>query len=393
MDFGLFNGFFTEEAHYLPFLVLREEGINKEGWGLPRSINKLRRIIRENNAPEVLSGIFSLLRERNWQMHIVAAMAALLLDKPSRQRASDELWKVIRRGSWTSPQILVVLSRTDGSFAERGRAALGDDAVGDKAKRALEYLLFHRIDETVRYDRGGEHARDWEADLENLIEQGLLSFREDAIYGGPAYFVSYYEHRIASCPKTYWIRQLADKTSNPPSWLQWLCDRISPNAFHFLRAAECAKRRRELGAQAMVTPGQYNGLLDELVAEFGKSKLVGSYNRRKIGRHHIDFRESLFPELWFVYRYWGNDLGIRPATDEELWRECPLFSKHRRSRPLLLSPAQAPIIAALCIQWLAVETKRISNGSEGRLSRLVRQIRLNRVSDVEYIDDPDRSAG
>ena len=428
MDFGVLSSLFEDGPHYLPLLGLIDEGINPDGWGLSRSINKIRRVFRENMLDDVVSSIDILLQDENWRMHLVAAIAVMFLDNTTRQKAAEKLWDRIYTGSWVSPQILVVLSKVDNNFIDRGRKLLGGDfeitytkkldvleshsARGpagrgveeNKVRLALEYLLYEKINENIRDYNGGTIAKWWKGSLENLISRGLLSFEDDKIYGGPDFFISYYEQKIEAISNLYWLNWIPEQVSRHPYWLQWLLDKVSPGAIHFLHGLECSKRWRELKKHEVVTQEDYDTLLEVIENEFGlgnRGSRTGIWiehqnrtfkrkkNRWVKARHNSVRKESLFPELWFSYRYWGNDLGVKPATKNKIGEECPLFSKSQKSPVRLWSPltgiqlitqlTMIPLAFVLCLQWILMEISQ-------KVHDIIRSIKLNRVTEVKYIE-------
>ena len=206
MEFGVFNIFFEGSFDHLSLLLLENEGFDPEGGGLSRQINTMRKLFLENPVEQILEGIELLMREGNWRLHLLASLAYMFLDDAPGQRISERFWKTIHEGSWVSPQILVVLSKKDREFVSRGKKILESDTpviqiqrtpipkdIADyyrhatererqysfeeeyKVRTALEYLIFGRIDESVR-SIGGSKARQWNEKLEKLIRKNTFSF-------------------------------------------------------------------------------------------------------------------------------------------------------------------------------------------------------------------------
>ena len=292
MEFGLFNSFFEEAPHYLVFLLMQDEGLDPEGWGLPRSINKIRRLFRKNKLDDILLGIDLLLQDENWRPHLVAAMTVMFLDDTTCQKVAEKLWNRIYTGSWVSPQILVVLSKKDNKFANRGKKLLegdfqitytkqlnifeshsargpaGKSAEEFKVRLALEFLLYDRINKNIGDYNGGTIAKDWKESLETMIKKGLLSFKDNAIYSGPDYFISYYKQQIKASSNIYWIKWLPEHASSHPYCLQWLLDKVSLGVIHFLHGLEYSTRWKELKNKKTVTQEEYDDLLEVIENEF-----------------------------------------------------------------------------------------------------------------------------
>jgi hypothetical protein len=208
MDFGVFNSCFEGGFDHLPLLLLEDEGIDPEAGGLHRELRKIKKLFLENTVEDILTGIELLMREWNWRLHLLASITLMFLDDVYSKRISGRFWKTIYEGSWVSPQILVVLSKKDREFVRHGKEILESDSpvvqiqrtpppkdVVDyyrfatererqfsfeeeyKVRTALDYLIFGRIDETIR-SIGGRKAKQWNEKLEKLIEKNTFTFEE-----------------------------------------------------------------------------------------------------------------------------------------------------------------------------------------------------------------------
>ena len=177
----------------------------EKGWGISQHLEQIRKLFRENTIGTILSGIESLLQDRNWRLHLLAAVATMFLDEESSTKICDKLWQVIHEDSLVSPQLLVVLSKKDHRFLLRGKRILYSDlpivkvqGIGipeniynekkdlpdDLRKKelkedyevrsALKYLILGTVDQSSE-GYGGRKAKEWNEKLEELVKKKAFS--------------------------------------------------------------------------------------------------------------------------------------------------------------------------------------------------------------------------
>jgi len=143
MNFGVFNIFWDEHPHHLPFLNLREYDFEEKEWNLQISINKLSAILGSNSKEELNEGIDLLLLEINWRCHLVAIISLITNNVIEREKFIDKLWGLLYRGSWVSPQILVALSIIDRNFASKAQRLRDEEfSIRFSNVSAIEHLVF-----------------------------------------------------------------------------------------------------------------------------------------------------------------------------------------------------------------------------------------------------------
>ncbi|PTX64107.1 hypothetical protein C8N46_101717 [Kordia periserrulae] len=200
LNFGVFNDFWDKNPNHLPFLSLHYLPNISEGWGLYQSIEKLDVIIEENDLSGIIEGIKLLLKSENWRPHLVASLAILKIKKDEQIKLKSLLWERIRKGSWVSPQILVILSIIDIDFKKiakeiyengfqivyskmssvehhsaRGPAGLHVD--NQKVIASVEYLLHGTINDSFENDCGGSITKSWKKNLMDLIENNKFTIK------------------------------------------------------------------------------------------------------------------------------------------------------------------------------------------------------------------------
>jgi O-acetyl-ADP-ribose deacetylase (regulator of RNase III) len=111
--FGCYWSYFQESGGlYLHLLHLNDAA----GEQSSQCARWLRRLAEEELYWE--EDTLRLLEERGWREHLGAAVSFYLCSRP-HPAILDALWKALSRGSWVSPQLLVVLSQRDPHFAPK----------------------------------------------------------------------------------------------------------------------------------------------------------------------------------------------------------------------------------------------------------------------------------
>jgi hypothetical protein len=197
MEFGVFNNFWDEHPNHLPFLNLRESKDDPKEWNLQTSITKLYSILKSHPDGDVNEGIRQLINSDDWRPHIVASISILSFDSTRRDEFIGLLWDRLSRGSWTSPQILVVLSIIDKDFESKARKVISEGFVvsyspltpiehhvsrgGVSAKAAsakvvtvINFILNRTATDAIGYDEGASIAKGWAESLNKLIDQGKI---------------------------------------------------------------------------------------------------------------------------------------------------------------------------------------------------------------------------
>lgn len=198
MDLGIFKDFWDGNPNHLPFLSLVElPGDETQSFNLRLSISKLEAILQSNSEHEIKQGIKLLLDQEDWRFHLVASISLLLIKESRRGDLFDLIWERLSKGSWVSPQLLVVLSMSDKSFIFKGEKILAEgfhiiypklSAVDHHVSRgglpatisekkviaAINYLINDIIEDNEDNDYGGSLAQNWEEKLHELIIKNKL---------------------------------------------------------------------------------------------------------------------------------------------------------------------------------------------------------------------------
>lgn len=198
MVFGVFNSFWDEHPNHLPFLNLRESLDDPKEWNLQISIAKLYSILKAHSDGDINEGIRQLLKSDDWRPHIVALISILSFDSQRRNEFIDLLWDRLSRGSWTSPQILVVLSIIDKDFKSKASKIISEGFTvnygqltssiehqvsrgGTSTKEAsakvvavINFILNKHMTDSVDSDQGASIAKNWTERLTILIDEGKI---------------------------------------------------------------------------------------------------------------------------------------------------------------------------------------------------------------------------
>jgi hypothetical protein len=150
MKFGLFNSFWDKYPHHLPFLNLMESDNDPAEWNLQISISRLNSICNSNFKWELKESIDLLLESEDWRPHLIAIISVATIDKIERDEFIIKLWERLSRGSWISPQILVVLSIIDEEFKSKAEKIL-------KEGFSVSYTNLSAVDHHV--SRGGSTVK------------------------------------------------------------------------------------------------------------------------------------------------------------------------------------------------------------------------------------------
>ena len=200
MEFGIFNSFWDKYPNHLPFLNLMESDDDPKEWNLQTSISKLYSILNSSSNEEVSEGLNLLLQSEDWRPHLIASVSLLAIDVAKRDGFIDTLWNRLFRGSWISPQILVVLSLIDRDFtfkAEKiltegfkvnyinispiehhvSRGGTSERPANGKVIAAIHYLLDKTLKVSIDCDLGGALTKEWSESLSELTDKGRIHFK------------------------------------------------------------------------------------------------------------------------------------------------------------------------------------------------------------------------
>lgn len=125
-------------ANYLAFLSLRGSEVQEE-------ISKIRNALAQPTSAHLERDLTSLLRARNWRFHNIACVAIACGGASATLLA--ELWRCIRAGSWTSPQLSATAAYVDPEFQQRASLLIEDQATYFKSIVPLATLLTARMPE------------------------------------------------------------------------------------------------------------------------------------------------------------------------------------------------------------------------------------------------------
>jgi|GEM_PF-1038335 len=196
-NFGVFIDFWNGHPNHLPFLNLRESNNEPKDWNLKKSIELIDEIMLKNTEESIIESIELLLNSENWRPHLVALMAIFKLKEVKQQKHIKLLWERLARGSWVSPQILVILSIIDTAFASvadgilangftvtyselspiehhSARGPSGPKTASQKIKEAIYFLRQGSIIDLNSGDSGGRIAEGWKNNLLHLVETKKL---------------------------------------------------------------------------------------------------------------------------------------------------------------------------------------------------------------------------
>lgn len=198
MDLGIFTNFWDGRPHHLPFLSLTALPCDEtQNCNLQWSISKLEAILQSNPDPTIAEGIRLLLQQDNWRMHLVGAVSMLLIKKATREDLIGLFWERLSKGSWVSPQLLVVLSISDKSFTSKGQiileqglkihyaarspmdhpwstAGIPTTISENKIMAVINYLLYDVIEDNDDNNHAGSLAKNWEERLYDLMDANIL---------------------------------------------------------------------------------------------------------------------------------------------------------------------------------------------------------------------------
>jgi hypothetical protein len=196
MEFGVFNNFWDGQPNHLPFLNLRESRGDPKEWNLATSISKLYSILSSHSDLDINEGIRQLIKSEDWRPHLVALISILSFDSQRRSEFIDLLWDRLSRGSWTSPQILVILSIIDTDLSKATKITTEGYSVnysqmtsiehhvslgGTSTKKAsakvvavINFLLNKIETDTADSDQGASIAKHWTDRLNELIDKGKI---------------------------------------------------------------------------------------------------------------------------------------------------------------------------------------------------------------------------
>jgi hypothetical protein len=197
MEFGVFNSFWDGQPNHLPFLNLQESKDDPKEWNLQTSIAKLYLILESHTEMDINEGIRQLIKSDDWRPHIVGSISILSFDSQRRNGFIDLLWDRLSRGSWTSPQILAVLSIIDKDFISKANKIINEGFTvnysqltpiehhvsrgGTSVKEAsakvvavINFLLNKIVIDSVDSDQGALISKTWTESLTKLIEEGKI---------------------------------------------------------------------------------------------------------------------------------------------------------------------------------------------------------------------------
>lgn len=197
MEFGVFSSFWDGHPNHFPFLNLRESKDDPIEWNLQRSISKLYSILNSHTSSDINAGVRQLIESENWRTHLIASISILSFESERRNAFCGMLWDRLSRGSWISPQILVVLSIIDSDFKTKAerildegftvnysnlsstehhtfRGGTSSKVASDKIVAAINYILNKKIIESMYSDEGASIAKGWSENLTELILSGRI---------------------------------------------------------------------------------------------------------------------------------------------------------------------------------------------------------------------------
>ena len=198
-NFGVFNIFWNGQPNHLPLMTLQYDNDEPKEWNLKKSLSLIESIVSENATENILTGVVALLDNEDWRAHVVAILSIAKLQPDIRTELIDNLWLRLGKGSWISPQILVVLSLIDINFEEKAMTILENGfeikyekklsapehhssrgpgsrfSESNKVIAACKNLIDGEIWEDEKYDNGGLIAMSWKKQLLELNDKNIFN--------------------------------------------------------------------------------------------------------------------------------------------------------------------------------------------------------------------------
>jgi hypothetical protein len=113
---------------------------------------------------------YLLLQARNWRFHLVAC--GVMLAGLNSSKLLDELWNVLRRGSWVAPQIAATVFVLDPTFSARALESIMRENFNEQSIVALAQLLSQNT--IVKFTEEQE-ARINSARLKDSVKSGRIA--------------------------------------------------------------------------------------------------------------------------------------------------------------------------------------------------------------------------
>jgi len=176
-----FDAFWSDkQPNHLPFLHLED---NSEPYNARQSIEKLRSVLSKTSPKELLAGLYAIIKQEEWRLHLVACLTLLIKRDLFSAEIREILWWRLSQGSWVSPQIAVTLAEIDNQFAAKAETMLKAEVAlastteaaefqaleRNKRNQALDYLLTGNTYPAEPYDNGALFAKSWKEHLRGFF--------------------------------------------------------------------------------------------------------------------------------------------------------------------------------------------------------------------------------
>jgi len=177
-NLGLFNQFWDEHPHHLPFLSLVQRDLPVKPWDLNNSLARLDDILLNNPQHQLWADLMLLLESDNWRAHLVAVCSIFKIPKTKHQLYINKLWELVENGSWVNPQIVATLSIIDDKFKTNAKRIyesllkqnINGQALDEKLNCLLVFFLEDKIIANDVFENHATIAQTWKENLLYLID-------------------------------------------------------------------------------------------------------------------------------------------------------------------------------------------------------------------------------
>ena len=103
------------------------------------TVETIKSIVNTEQKNTLERDTFILLQARNWRFHLVAC--GVMLAGLSSSNLLDQLWNILRNGSWVVPQIAATVYLLDPQFNSRALKAIAQKELDEQSIVAIAQLL------------------------------------------------------------------------------------------------------------------------------------------------------------------------------------------------------------------------------------------------------------
>jgi hypothetical protein len=103
------------------------------------TVQTIKDIVASEKKDILEQDTLTLLQARNWRFHLIAC--GIMLAGLSSDKLLNQLWNVLRQGSWISPQIAATAYLLDSRFKTQAIDAISEENFNEQSIVALAELL------------------------------------------------------------------------------------------------------------------------------------------------------------------------------------------------------------------------------------------------------------